>query len=1025
MADPTGGSAAGETYVIYGGDWTSGSTIDLNSESANLTIYGDDFNDYSGISVSTGNINNDGYDDVIIGARNAYPAGGSYAGETYVIYGGDWTSGSTIDLNSESANLTIYGDDYQEYSGNGVSSGDINGDGYDDVIIGAFKGSYNSRYMCGKTYVINPIASGEIVKVETIRSKIRAVFTSNGNSSAVISSNIDTTEWHSVTVTKGSDLRLYIDGSLVATSSVDSTPLSGSMNFTLGALNNNGIILNYFDGIIDEVKISNIARSADWVNAQHISMNNTFVTYGSEEVGEEEVGAAYIFFGDPSISSSDINAANADVVFYGETAGGHLGWSVSDLGNVDSDTMDDIIIGAPDASDTGKAYIFYGRSSWNGTYNASEANVTISGETAGDNFGSSVSGAGDFDNSDYNDIIVGAYGYDANTGRAYIFLGDGSIPTSADNADQTMTGEATGDYFGFSVSGAGDVDNDGSDDVIIGAPFNDEGGSDAGRAYICSVDGSIFVSTNREVNGSITNFANAKSDSDGGAYATLSEKITAGSTLEETLRPNGAGDKNTWDTGSFTDVNDQSDGTYLESAAATWDEGLFATADPSGSGTLNFVRVYIRYQRSGGSPGTVDVRTHIKSGTTESTGTTLNPTTAWQDSYTEYAQNPDDSQDWEWSDITSIQIGADGQTAGGRKPRIAEVWLVINYTLTNHVMNIEFNATNVKSAELTTLQLNYSTDGSENFDVFAYNKTSSGWDDVGDLTSGSFTIANFTLNSTNHRLDNGVVSIMFVGQSESDDGTNSSFYIEYHKILSTNISIELNGENAGDNFGFSVANGSDLNNDGSFDDVIVGAPGYSGNMGSAYVFFGGGNMDGTANLTLTGDNPSDKFGYSVHGAGDVNNDGIPDVIVGAPYASNGTVTECGAFYIFHGGASMDSIPDYRNYGENAYDHLGWSVSFAGNIDGDLANDTMAGAPHFDAPSGDDAGKVYIFSTVVIPEFEQIVIPVTTMLLIFTVWRKKRKRAKKSPPQRENKKSKKGPNNNSKEIKRVKNEKKYK
>ncbi|MCK5603857.1 FG-GAP repeat protein, partial [Candidatus Pacearchaeota archaeon] len=72
----------------------------------------------------------------------------------------------------------------------------------------------------------------------------------------------------------------------------------------------------------------------------------------------------------------------------------------------------------------------------------------------------------------------------ANKGRAYIFYGDGSIPTAAASADRTFTGENGSDEFGFSVSNAGDVNNDGYDDVIVGAPYNDGSGSNAGRAYI-------------------------------------------------------------------------------------------------------------------------------------------------------------------------------------------------------------------------------------------------------------------------------------------------------------------------------------------------------------------------------------------------------------------------------------------------------------------------------------------------------------------------------------------------------------
>jgi hypothetical protein len=85
---------------------------------------------------------------------------------------------------------------------------------------------------------------------------------------------------------------------------------------------------------------------------------------------------------------------------------------------------------------------------------------------SGAEFGCSVSGAGDVNNDGYDDVIVGARTYSSNTGRAYIYYGGSSMDGAA---DIMMTGEASGNYFGNSVSGAGDVNNDGYDDVIVGA----------------------------------------------------------------------------------------------------------------------------------------------------------------------------------------------------------------------------------------------------------------------------------------------------------------------------------------------------------------------------------------------------------------------------------------------------------------------------------------------------------------------------------------------------------------------------
>ena len=112
------------------------------------------------------------------------------------------------------------------------------------------------------------------------------------------------------------------------------------------------------------------------------------------------------------------------------------------------------------------------------------ADVILIGESVGDYFGFSVSTAGDVNGDGFSDVIVGAYTNDAggtDAGRAYIFFGGASMDNTA---DVTLTGASDEDKFGTSVSTAGDVNGDGYFDVIVGANYNDAGGSDAGSAYI-------------------------------------------------------------------------------------------------------------------------------------------------------------------------------------------------------------------------------------------------------------------------------------------------------------------------------------------------------------------------------------------------------------------------------------------------------------------------------------------------------------------------------------------------------------
>jgi hypothetical protein len=125
------------------------------------------------------------------------------------------------------------------------------------------------------------------------------------------------------------------------------------------------------------------------------------------------------------------------------------------------------IVGAAHAGGgIGQAYIFFGGASPN-----SVADVTLNGVASGDQFGFTVSGAGDINHDGFADVIVGApfnATGGASAGQAYIFLG-GQTPDNV--ADVTMTGLAAGDNLGHSA-GAGDV-NDGLADVIVGAPLND------------------------------------------------------------------------------------------------------------------------------------------------------------------------------------------------------------------------------------------------------------------------------------------------------------------------------------------------------------------------------------------------------------------------------------------------------------------------------------------------------------------------------------------------------------------------
>jgi hypothetical protein len=155
-------------------------------------------------------------------------------------------------------------------------------------------------------------------------------------------------------------------------------------------------------------------------------------------------------------------------------------------------------------------------------------------------------------------------------------------------------------------------------------------------------------------------------------------------------------------------------------------------------------------------------------------------------------------------------------------------------------------------------------------------------------------------------------------------------------------------------FGRSVASAGDVNGDG-YPDIIIGS--YSGGSGRAYIFFGGPAMDTIPDVILTNHSSNDYFGISVAGAGDVNGDGYDDVVVGA-YVSGDLGLDSGHVYIFFGGPAMDSIPDVVIAGLPS-ELFGISVAGAGDVNGDGYADVIVGAPGNDA-GGLDGGRAYIF-----------------------------------------------------------------
>jgi hypothetical protein len=204
------------------------------------------------------------------------------------------------------------------------------------------------------------------------------------------------------------------------------------------------------------------------------------VLVGAPKYGAEKEGAVFVFYG-----TLDGLPANPDKILMGAYKAGRFGDSVASAGDVNHDGYADIIIGAPGYDgiepDTGAILVYHGSASGL----ADSPALTVVGQQKWGEFGNAVAGAGDVNGDSFADVIAGEHYYtngQVHEGRAHVFFGSpsGVITSTA----WTYESDQSESRLGAAVAAAGDINHDGLDDIIIGAPSFNNDQSLEGRAFV-------------------------------------------------------------------------------------------------------------------------------------------------------------------------------------------------------------------------------------------------------------------------------------------------------------------------------------------------------------------------------------------------------------------------------------------------------------------------------------------------------------------------------------------------------------